>query len=109
MSEVIVVGEYMNYWFLSFFNWILGVIVVFFLMVVNLVLVKVFGEFEFWFVLIKVVIIVLMIIVGLGLILFGIGNGGNLIGIFNLWLYGGFMLNGFIGFFFVLFIVIGLY
>ena len=52
-------------------------------MAANLVSVKAFGEFEFWFALIKVVTIVLMIIAGLGLILFGIGNGGNPIGISN--------------------------
>ena len=62
-----------------------------------------------WFALIKVVTIVLMIIAGLGLILFGIGNGGNPIGISNLWSHGGFMPNGFIGFFFALSIVIGSY
>ena len=58
-------------------------------MAANLVSVKAFGEFEFWFALIKVVTIVLMIIAGLGLILFGIGNGGNPIGISNLWSHGG--------------------
>ena len=78
-------------------------------MAANLVSVKAFGEFEFWFALIKVVTIVLMIIAGLGLILFGIGNGGNPIGISNLWSHGGFMPNGFIGFFFALSIVIGSY
>ncbi len=109
MSEVIAVGEYMNYWFPSFPNWLPGVIAVLFLMAANLVSVKAFGEFEFWFALIKVVTIVLMIIAGLGLILFGIGNGGNPIGISNLWSHGGFMPNGFIGFFFALSIVIGSY
>lgn len=109
MSEVIAVGEYMNYWFPSLPNWIPGVIAVLFLMAANLVSVKAFGEFEFWFALIKVVTIVLMIIAGLGLILFGIGNGGNPIGISNLWSHGGFMPNGFIGFFFALSIVIGSY
>ena len=109
MSEVIAVGEYMNYWFPSLPNRIPGVIAVLFLMAANLVSVKAFGEFEFWFALIKVVTIVLMIIAGLGLILFGIGNGGNPIGISNLWSHGGFMPNGFIGFFFALSIVIGSY
>lgn len=109
MSEVIVVGEYMKFWFLELLIWIFGVIVILLLMVVNLFLVKVFGEFEFWFVLIKVVIIILMIIVGFGFIFFGFGNGGYVVGIFNLWINGGFMLNGIVGFFFVLLIVIGLY
>ena len=71
--------------------------------------VKAFGEFEFWFAMIKVVTIVLMIIAGFGLIFFGIGNGGHAIGISNLWSHGGFMPNGFVGFFFALSIVIGSY
>ena len=58
---------------------------------------------------IKVVTIVLMIIAGFGLIFFGIGNGGHAIGISNLWSHGGFMPNGFVGFFFALSIVIGSY
>ena len=44
-----------------------------------------------------------------GLIFFGIGNGGHAIGISNLWSHGGFMPNGFVGFFFALSIVIGSY
>ena len=75
----------------------------------NLTSVKAFGEFEFWFAMIKVVTIVLMIIAGFGLIFFGIGNGGHAIGISNLWSHGGFMPNGFVGFFFALSIVIGSY
>lgn len=77
--------------------------------VVNLILVKLFGEFEFWFVMIKIVMILLMIIVGFGFIFFGIGNGGEVIGIFNFWLNGGFFIGGFLGFFFVLLFVVGVY
>ena len=76
MSEVIAVGEYMNYWFPSLLMDTRSDSSSL-LMAANLVSVKAFGEFEFWFALIKVVTIVLMIIAGLGLILFGIGNGGN--------------------------------
>ena len=78
MSEVIAVGEYMNYWFPHLPQWIPGVIAVVLLLIANLASVKAFGEFEFWFAMIKVVTIVLMIIAGLGLIFFGIGNGGHL-------------------------------
>ncbi|MEJ7370925.1 amino acid permease, partial [Staphylococcus caprae] len=76
MSEVIAVGEYMNYWFPHLPQWIPGVIAVVLLLIANLASVKAFGEFEFWFAMIKVVTIILMIIAGLGLIFFGIGNGG---------------------------------
>lgn len=109
MSEVIAVGEYMNYWFPDLPQWIPGVIVVAFLAGANLVSVKAFGEFEFWFAMIKVVTIILMIVAGFGLIFFGLGNGGEAIGLSNLWAHGGFMPNGWIGFFFALSIVIGSY
>ncbi len=109
MSEVIAVGEYMNYWFPDLPQWIPGVIVVALLAGANLVSVKAFGEFEFWFAMIKVVTIILMIVAGFGLIFFGLGNGGETIGLSNLWAHGGFMPNGWIGFFFALSIVIGSY
>lgn len=109
MSEVIAVGEYMNYWFPDLPQWIPGVIVVALLAAANLVSVKAFGEFEFWFAMIKVVTIILMIVAGFGLIFFGLGNGGEAIGLSNLWAHGGFMPNGWIGFFFALSIVIGSY
>ncbi|MGO3582576.1 MAG: amino acid permease, partial [Lacticaseibacillus paracasei] len=66
-----------------------------FLVLANLISVRMFGELEFWFALIKVVTIVLMIIAGLGVILFGIGNGGHPVGISNLWTHGGFFTGGF--------------
>lgn len=109
MSEVIAVGEYMNFWFPHLPQWIPGVIVVLLLAGANLVSVKAFGEFEFWFAMIKVVTIILMIIAGIGLIFFGFGNGGNPIGLSNLWSHGGFMPHGWLGFFFALSIVIGSY
>ncbi|MGO2108042.1 MAG: amino acid permease [Staphylococcus equorum] len=109
MSEVIAVGEYMNYWFPDLPQWIPGVIVVVLLACANLVSVKAFGEFEFWFAMIKIVTIILMIIAGFGIIFFGLGNGGEAIGLSNLWAHGGFMPNGWLGFFFALSIVIASY
>ena len=109
MSEVIAVGEYMNFWFPNLPQWVPGVIAVALLLTANLATVKAFGEFEFWFALIKVITIFLMIVAGLGLIFFGIGNGGHPIGISNLWSHGGFLPHGWMGFFFALSIVIGSY
>ncbi|ARJ13345.1 amino acid permease [Staphylococcus lugdunensis] len=109
MSEVIAVGEYMNFWFPNLPQWVPGVIAVALLLTANLATVKAFGEFEFWFALIKVITILLMIVSGLGLIFFGIGNGGHPIGISNLWSHGGFLPHGWMGFFFALSIVIGSY
>ena len=108
MSEVIAVGQYMNYWFPELPQWIPGVIVILLLAAANLVSVKAFGEFEFWFAMIKVVTIILMIIAGLGLIFFGLGTG-HATGLSNLWTHGGFMPHGWVGFFFALSIVVASY
>ncbi|PNZ90253.1 amino acid permease [Staphylococcus pettenkoferi] len=108
MSEVIAVGQYMNYWFPELPQWIPGVIVILLLAAANLVSVKAFGEFEFWFAMIKVVTIILMIIAGLGLIFFGLGTG-HATGLSNLWSHGGFMPHGWVGFFFALSIVVASY
>ncbi|TDM02260.1 amino acid permease [Macrococcus carouselicus] len=109
MSEVIAVGQYMQYWWPELPTWIPGLIVVVTLALANLVSVKAFGEFEFWFAMIKVVTIILMIIAGVGVILFGFGNGGNPIGFGNLTEHGGFFPNGLTGFLFALSIVVGAY
>lgn len=109
ISEVIAVGEYMNYWWPDLPQIIPGIVVILFLMFANLVSVKAFGELEFWFSTIKVVTIILMIIAGLGIILFGFGNHGEAIGISNLWKNGGFFTGGVKGFFFALSIVVASY
>ncbi|WP_361344439.1 amino acid permease, partial [Streptomyces sp. NPDC021562] len=107
MSEIIAVGEYMNYWFPDLPAWIPGLIAMAILGAANLVSVKSFGEFEFWFAMIKIITIVLLIVAGLGIIIFGFGNGGQAIGFSNLWAHGGFFSGGFSGFFFALSLVIG--
>ncbi|MED4907097.1 amino acid permease [Brevibacillus centrosporus] len=109
MAEIIAVGTYMQYWFPDLPPWIPGIIAMVILGAANLFSVKSFGEFEFWFAMIKIVTIVVMIIIGLGLIFFGIGNGGNAIGLSNLWAHGGFFTGGWSGFFFALSLVIGAY
>ncbi len=109
MSEIIAVGEYMNYWFPDLPPWIPGLIAMAILGAANLVSVKSFGEFEFWFAMIKIVTIVLLIVAGLGIIFFGFGNGGQAVGLSNLWAHGGFFSGGFTGFFFALSLVIGAY
>ncbi|MGM9923617.1 MAG: amino acid permease [Bacillus sp. (in: firmicutes)] len=109
MSEIIAVGMYMNYWFPDLPAWIPGVVAMLILGAANLISVKSFGEFEFWFALIKIVTIILMIFAGLGLIFFGLGNGGNAIGLSNLWENGGFFTGGWTGFFFALSLVVASY
>ncbi|MEH7156031.1 amino acid permease [Neobacillus drentensis] len=109
MSEVIAIGTYMHYWYPDLPAWIPGLIAMVILGVANFISVKSFGEFEFWFALIKVVTIVLMIVAGFGLIFFGFGNGGDAIGISNLWKNGGFFTGGLKGFLFALSLVVGAY
>ncbi|MEH6940839.1 amino acid permease [Bacillus sp. JJ722] len=109
MSEIIAVGTYMHYWYPDLPAWIPGIIAMVILGAANLISVKSFGEFEFWFALIKIVTIVLMIVAGFGLIFFGIGNGGDAIGLSNLWENGGFFAGGWSGFFFALSLVVAAY
>ncbi|MGM9967680.1 MAG: amino acid permease [Rummeliibacillus sp.] len=94
MAEISVVGVYVNYWFPDTPNWLVALVVLIVFTMVNLANVKAYGEFEFWFALIKVVAIIGMILFGLGIIFFGIGNGGQPIGIDNLWAHGGLLPNG---------------
>jgi amino acid transporter, AAT family len=58
---------------------------------------------------IKTITIVLMIITGFGIIFSRFGNGGNTIGLSNLWAYEGFFTGGWPGFFIALSLVIAAY
>lgn len=109
MSEMIALGGYFRFWWPNLPDWIPGLVAITFLCIANLISVKMFGELEFWFALIKVVTIVLMIIAGLGVILFGFGNGGQAVGITNLWQHGGFFTGGAKGFIYALAIVLASY
>ncbi len=109
MSEVIAVGTYLHFWWPELPTWIPGIVVIILLTLANLASVKMFGELEFWFASIKILTILLMIVAGFGIIFFGLGNGGNPVGLSNLWANGGFFTNGFTGFFFALSIVFASY
>lgn len=109
ISEVIAVGQYLNYWWPGLPDWVSGSIVVITLCIANLVSVKAYGDLEFWFALIKVMTIIFMLILGALVILFGVGNHGHPVGFSNLWSHGGFFTGGIKGFFFVLSIVVASY
>ncbi len=94
MAEITAVGVYVHYWLPDVPQWIPALLALICMTGVNLIAVKLYGEFEFWFALIKVITILAMIVVGLGMILFGIGNGGIAIGISRLWTEGGFFPKG---------------
>ncbi|WP_447741766.1 amino acid permease [Pseudomonas laurentiana] len=97
LAEITAVAIYMGVWFPDVSPWIWAMSSLAIMIAINLLSVKVFGEFEFWFSLIKVVTIIALIVIGLGMIVFGIGNGGQPLGISNLWEHGGFMPNGVFG------------
>lgn len=109
MSEITAIGIYMNYWFPDLPSWIPALAGVAIISAANLASVKYYGEVEFWFALIKVVTIVAMLLIGFGVILFGFGNGGEAVGISNLWANGGFFAGGWEGFMFALCLVTAAY
>ncbi|AKD24906.1 Gamma-aminobutyrate permease and related permease [Polynucleobacter duraquae] len=97
IAEVTAVGIYMGIWFPDTPQWIWALSSILMMGLINLIAVKVFGEFEFWFALIKVVAIVAMIALGGSVIFFGFTNDWNPIGLANLWQHGGFFPNGISG------------
>ena len=94
IAEVTAVGIYMGIWFPDIPQWIWALSSIVMMGLINLIAVKVFGEFEFWFALIKVVAIVAMIALGGAVILFGFTNDWQPLGLSNLWQHDGFFPNG---------------
>lgn len=103
MAELTAVGIYINYWYPNVPHWVTALVCLVLITLLNLISVKMFGEFEFWFAIIKVVAIMGMIILGLFLIFSGIN--GQATGFSNLWVHGGFMPNGMGGLIFSLVVV----
>ncbi|MFJ6413601.1 aromatic amino acid transporter AroP [Terribacillus saccharophilus] len=97
MAELTVVGIYVQYWFPSVPTWVTAFGFLVLITCINLLSVKLYGEFEFYFAIIKVVAIIGMIVLGLLIIFTGIGNGGVPTGFSNLFDEGGFMPNGLTG------------
>lgn len=109
ISEVVAATDYLRFWWPNTSDWIVGVIIIVFLLLANLASAKAYATLEFWFAMIKVVTIVLMIILGFCVILFGFGNGGHPVGFSNLWTHGGFFTGGVKGFLFSMAIIVGSY
>lgn len=97
IAESTAVGIYMKQWFPELPQWIWAFGSVAMIGGLNLMAVKVYGELEFWFALIKVLTVVLMIAGGAAIIWLGWGNGGQPVGLSNLWTHGGWFPNGFTG------------
>ncbi|MBO3283302.1 amino acid permease [Paenibacillus sp. FSL M8-0228] len=109
MAEVTAIGVYVGYWFPDIPQWLPALAGVIIIALANLAAVKFYGEFEFWFAMIKIVAIIFMLVVGTGMIFFGLGNGGQPIGLSNLFSHGGFFAGGLKGFLFALCIVTAAY
>lgn len=94
MAEITAVGEYFQFWFPNLPQWIpaLGALVT--MSAVNLIAVKLFGEFEFWFALIKVVAIIGLIVLAALILVFGFSDVGQTAAVSNIWEHGGFFPNG---------------
>lgn len=72
---------------------------IFFIMGLNLVTVKLFGEMEFWFALVKIIAIVVLIAVGLWMVVTGFTSSAGTVASFgNIWQHGGLFPTGISGF-----------
>lgn len=105
MAELSVVGIYVNFWFPNIPTWVSSLVFLIVVTAVNLISVKLYGEFEFWFAIVKVVAIIALIVLGILMIFTGIGNGGQPTGFSNLWKHGGFFPHGITGLLFSLVMV----
>ncbi|WP_190822484.1 amino acid permease [Saccharopolyspora pogona] len=94
MAEITAVGKYFQFWFPTIPQWIpaLGALIV--LSGVNLIAVKLFGEFEFWFALIKVLAIIGLIVLAAAILVFGFSDLGDTASLSNIWSHGGLFPNG---------------
>jgi L-asparagine permease len=89
VAETTAVGIYVHRWLPDVPQWVTALAALVFLLVVNLLSVRLFGELEFWFSVIKVLAIVTFLFVGLGLVLTGAGVGHEHAGPANLTAHGG--------------------
>ncbi|WP_033171036.1 amino acid permease [Selenomonas sp. ND2010] len=95
MAELTAVGIYMQFWYPDLPQWIAALICLVVITAINLINVKIYGEFEFWMALIKIAAIVLMIVLGLYLLFSGpLSFPDNF---HNIWENGGFLPNGWWG------------
>ena len=78
---------------------LISVASIIFIMGLNLVTVKLFGEMEFWFALIKIIAIIVLIAVGIWMIFTGFTSDvGTVAALSNIWSHGGIFPTGTMGF-----------
>ncbi|GAA4529476.1 MULTISPECIES: amino acid permease [Nonomuraea] len=91
VAELVAIATYVHYWAPAFPQWLTALLALAFVLVVNLLSVKLFGELEFWFALLKVLAIVTFLVVGLVLVVFTVGQATPA----NAVAHGGFFPTGF--------------
>ena len=95
IAEIIAITGYVSFWWPDLPHWISALTVIIFLLTLNILSVKAFGELEFWMAIIKVIAIIGLIVLGLYLCITGFTSpSGIKAHISNLWSYGGFFPNG---------------
>lgn len=92
MAELTAIGIYVGYWQPDIPQWASALACLLVITGMNLINVRMYGEFEFWTAIIKVAAIIGMIVFGVALI--AIHMGGFPENLRNLWAHGGYMPNG---------------
>jgi len=106
MLELTATSIFMDYWFPDVTHWIITLIVMLIFTGINLLNVKLFGEFEFWFAGIKVTTVICLVLFGIYIIGFKHNDNQGVSNIANLWTNGGFFANGLKGFIFSFVVVV---
>ena len=95
IAEIIAITGYVSFWWPDLPHWISALTVIIFLLTLNILSVKAFGELEFWMAIIKVIAIISLIVLGFYLCITSfVSPSGVKAHISNLWSYGGFFPNG---------------
>ncbi|MEU9832939.1 amino acid permease [Streptosporangium sp. NPDC048047] len=95
VAELTAISVYVHMWAPDFPRWLTALVALGFVLTVNLLSVRLFGELEFWFALLKVLAICAFLVVGLAVVLLGTEVGGTPAGAGNLTSHGGFFSMGF--------------
>ncbi|AKC32553.1 D-serine_D-alanine_glycine transporter [Candidatus Pantoea carbekii] len=99
VGDVVVIGGYMQFWFPNLSLWISAFSALGFMLLINTLSVRLFGEMEFWFAIIKIVAILALILVGFVMILAGYTSPDGVKASFSHLIQNGMIFpNGFQGF-----------
>lgn len=100
LADITAFTTYMRFWYPEVEPWLFALSITLIICAMNLINVKIYGEFEFFLSLIKVLAIIAMILGGIAIIFFGFGTiDHHAIGLQNLWKNGGWFPHGWEGFF----------